>query len=241
MKHLLSLFLLFYSTIPIVAQETNIKISSDLELIKISDKVYIHKSFTTSEQFGRYSSNGLIYINENEVLIADTPPSIEQSELLLTWIINQDLLIKAVIVNHHHEDALGGLKVFKQRNISTYGFRETSILAKKDGFLDPEITFIDSLNLSIGSKIIQAFYFGEAHTSDNIVLHIPSEHILFGGCMIKSLKSGKGNLADANVEEWPHTVSKVKNYFPNLQLVIPGHGNYGNTSLLDYTIKMFGE
>ena len=57
--------------------------------------------------------------------------------------------------------------------------------------------------------------------------------------MIKSLKSGKGNLADASVKKWSKTVSKIKKTFPHIEIVVPGHGKAGGTALLDYTIDMF--
>lgn len=82
-------------------------------------------------------------------------------------------------------------------------------------------------------------YFGEAHTRDNIVAWIPSEKILFGGCLVKTLGSNKGNVADANEKEWSHTVAKVKDAFPKAKLVVPGHGKTGDTSVLGYTIRLF--
>jgi metallo-beta-lactamase class B len=62
---------------------------------------------------------------------------------------------------------------------------------------------------------------------------------MFGGCLIKELKAGKGYLGDANIINWSKTVEKVKKEYPNVQIVIPGHGEYGNSKLLDYTIKLF--
>ena len=57
---------------------------------------------------------------------------------------------------------------------------------------------------------IESRFLGEAHTKDNIVTWIPSEHILFGGCQVKSLGSAKGNLADANVDAWSETTRRIK-------------------------------
>lgn len=105
----------------------------------------------------------------------------------------------------------------------------------------PQNTFIEKYELEIGDKKVICQYFGEAHTKDNIVVWIPDEEILFGGCMVKSINSSKGNLADANVNEWSKVVGKVKNKFTSARLVIPGHGSYGGLELLDYTIKLFSE
>ena len=69
---------------------------------------------------------------------------------------------------------------------------------------------------------------------------IPSEHILFGGCQVKSLGSAKGNLADANVDAWSETTRRIKAAYKDARIVVPGHGDAGTTELLDYTIRLFG-
>jgi metallo-beta-lactamase class B len=62
---------------------------------------------------------------------------------------------------------------------------------------------------------------------------------LFGGCLIKSVGAGKGNLADAHVEAWPASVEKVKSAYPNAKVVVPGHGKHSDRQLLEYTIQLF--
>jgi metallo-beta-lactamase class B len=53
------------------------------------------------------------------------------------------------------------------------------------------------------------------------------------------LEAGKGYLGDANVADWSGTVEKVKREYPNVKIVVPGHGESGNQKLLDYTIHLF--
>jgi metallo-beta-lactamase class B len=113
-------------------------------------------------------------------------------------------------------------------------------LAEKNGFTVPFNGFGDELKMKFGGKRIFSRYFGEAHTSDNIVTWLPDEGLLFGGCMIKAAGGGKGNLDDANVKEWSNTVSKIKAEFGDrAKIVVPGHGDVGGAELLDYTIDMF--
>ena len=103
----------------------------------------------------------------------------------------------------------------------------------------PEFSFKDSLVIKSGKKEITCKYFGAAHTIDNIVVWIPEERILFGGCMVKSLSANTpGNIRDADLDSWPWTIEKVLYRFKNAQIVIPGHGNYGGTELLTYTINL---
>ena len=62
---------------------------------------------------------------------------------------------------------------------------------------------------------------------------------MFGGCLIKEVGVGKGNLEEANAEKWSETVTEVKKKYPNAKKIIPGHGKIGGIELLDYTIKLF--
>ncbi len=53
------------------------------------------------------------------------------------------------------------------------------------------------------------------------------------------MNANKGYLNDANVNDWAATVEKVKKEYPQVRVVVPGHGKYGNEELLDYTIELF--
>ncbi|MGB3150114.1 MAG: subclass B1 metallo-beta-lactamase, partial [Maribacter sp.] len=123
--------------------------------------------------------------------------------------------------------------------VPSYAYTKTLELAEKDGAVVPLIGFEKQNELEIGNgKVINTF-FGEAHTKDNIIHYIPSEELIFAGCMVKSLGASKGNLEDANLDEWSNTVQDIKNTYPNLKTVVPGHGSIGNMDLLDYTIELF--
>ena len=91
----------------------------------------------------------------------------------------------------------------------------------------------------MGDESIIVKFFGEGHTKDNVVGYFPSEHVLFGGCLIKELDASKGYLGDATIAEWSHTVERIKKEYPNLEIVVPGHGEHGDSKLLDYTIQLF--
>ena len=69
--------------------------------------------------------------------------------------------------------------------------------------------------------------------------NIPSQKVLFGGCLVKELEASKGNLADADTLAWSNTIQNLKVKFPEAQIIVPGHGKFGDRSLLDYTEKLF--
>jgi len=65
------------------------------------------------------------------------------------------------------------------------------------------------------------------------------DNVLFGGCLVKEVGAGKGNLEEANPTAWPESVRNVKAKYPDVKMVVPGHGAWGGIELLDYTINLF--
>lgn len=178
--------------------------------------------------------------NSNEAIVFDTPTDDKISELLIKWIkATLHCKINAIIPTHFHDDCLGGLKAFDENDIPSYAYFKTIELAKENNFAVPKNSFRDSLILKVGDEIIIAKFFGEGHTKDNIVGYFPSENVLFGGCLIKELGASKGYLGDANVVDWSSTVENVKKEYPNVKIIVPGHGKYGDRKLLDYTFNLF--
>lgn len=56
-----------------LAGQDSIQLSKNLQLIRISGKVYIHTSWIDSPQWGRFRSNGWLVVESNEALLFDTP------------------------------------------------------------------------------------------------------------------------------------------------------------------------
>jgi metallo-beta-lactamase class B len=112
-------------------------------------------------------------------------------------------------------------------------------LAKANSAPVPYVGFIDLLQLDLRGEKIECHFLGGGHSADNIVVWIPSEKILFAGCMVKDINSkGLGNLSDAKLDEWYPTIQKVTAKFSNVKVVIPGHGQIGGKELLEHTSKL---
>jgi metallo-beta-lactamase class B len=214
--------------------------TSNLIITQISENSFVHISYKATEEFGYVACNGLVVRDEKEVIIFDTPTNDTSADELITWLT--DILhckINAIIPTHFHDDCLGGLKSFDKNNIPSYANFKTIELAKENDLPVPKNGFNDSLTLKVGKEIVTVKFFGEGHSKDNVVGYFPAENIMFGGCLIKEINAGKGYLGDANQAAWSSTVEKVKREYPNVKVVIPGHGFYGDSKLLDYTIKLF--
>jgi metallo-beta-lactamase class B len=216
--------------------------SDNLIIQQLSNHVYQHISFLNTNDFGKVACNGMIVINENEAIVFDTPAGDTSSGELINYLTSgRNYKINAIIPTHFHEDCVGGLEKFNENNIPSYASGKTTELLKNKGrkFSRPIKIFADSLTLNVGNKKVYVEYFGEGHTKDNVIGYFPEDNAVFGGCLIKEVDATKGFLEDANVTAWPETVRRLKQKYPQIKIVIPGHGKSGGTELFDYTIKLF--
>ena len=167
----------------------------------------------------------------------DTPTEMKLRELI-NW-LTQSLKCKiiAVVPTHYHIDNLGGLEEFHRQGIISYAYNKTIQIAKENGSTIPKQGFDKYLNLNIGNEAVHIEFCGEGHTCDNIIGYFPLEDIMFGGCLIKEAGAGKGNLAEANVEEVVGNGKKSKDEISKVKKLY-GHGN-PRIELLDYTIELF--
>ena len=214
--------------------------SENLIIEQVSSNLYVHKTYLKTDDYGKVSCNGAIFMDDNEAVIFDTPSDSISSIELINYVKNNlKCSITAVVINHFHIDCLGGLKVFHQQNIVSYASNKTIELAEDDNQEVPRHGFDRADTLMIGNQSVINTFFGEAHSKGNIINYIPSENTLFGGCQVKAIGAGKGNLNDANIHEWSNSIEKIKLAYPNIKYVIPGHGSIGGVDLLDFTIEMF--
>lgn len=101
--------------------------------------------------------------------------------------------------------------------------------------IDQEVT------LNFGGDSLLLYYPGESHSPDNFVVYSVEKEILFGGCMVKELKSKDlGNIADANLSEWVTSIERLQSKFNklNTKIVVPGHGDLGGIQLLARTLSL---
>ena len=173
------------------------------------------------------------------------------------------------IITGFHIDNLGGTGCLLQHKIPVYGSERTCKLLDECSaetqkkvitlfkspqqdrhiraystakFDKPDHVFPieKGLSLNIGKLNFDVYFPGESHTRDNLTVYIKELNLLFGGCMIKSIESKNlGFTADANMKEWPFSVQKVQEKYPDAQLVIPHHGKWGDRSLLQHTLDLF--
>ncbi|MCB0638800.1 MAG: subclass B1 metallo-beta-lactamase, partial [Lewinella sp.] len=213
--------------------EAQWQLHPDLNVRALTEHVYLHESFMSLPPYGRFGSNGLVYCLDGACVVFDTPVNDTLSHLLLQWVADTlQAEVVGVVVTHFHDDCLGGLATFHAAGIPSYSYRLTRRLAAEEEVTVPERGIGRRKTLRLLDEPIHLYFPGGGHTRDNIVAYLPAERVLFGGCLVKSLGAGRGNLADADVPAWPASVQRVKDAFPAAATVVPGHGRVGDQALL---------
>jgi len=208
-----------------------IVISEDFVLYKLSEHCYVHT---------QKGNNGLVYINKGKAVIVSTPDSDTETQNLIDWVRNeQHAKIIAYVIDRWHPDAMQGLDIVKKNDIKSYAYELTRQIAKEKELPIPEMGFNPIKEIKVGDEKIVCHFLGEAHTPDGIVVWIPSEQILFGGNEIRNYKGWIGNIGDANLDKWSETAKNIKREYGSAKIVVPGHGKYGGSELIDYTIDLF--
>ena len=139
--------------------------------------------------------------------------------------------------SHFHDDRASGFGYLNAAGIDTVASVMTNRLLLDTGKETATSVFSKSLSLLPGA--VEVFYPGPGHSPDNVVVWLPQQRILFGGCLLKSMTSRTlGNLDDALVDQWQATLATLSARFPTVRVVIPGHGDAGGPELIKHTASL---
>jgi metallo-beta-lactamase class B len=210
-----------------------------LEITHLTDNFYIYKTYNLYQ--GNYTSANAMYLITNKgAVLFDTPWDETQFQPLLDSIEHKHhKKVIMIIATHSHEDRAGGFDFYNKKHIPTYSTKLTDEILKKDNKARAIRTFKNDTTFIVGQHKFQTYYAGEGHTKDNMVIWFPKDRILYGGCLIKSIDARTlGFTGEANLQEWPRTLHKLKQRYPSSSYIITGHDNWRSTKSIDHTLKL---
>jgi len=102
-------------------------------------------------------------------------------------------------------------------------------------FVKPDVVYRSSYDLDLGGRVVQLRATGQAHTLGDQVVTVPDVGALFTGDLVEARQFAifpwfPPNDVDVSGVRWQQVIEHLLDQEP--ELVIPGHGEVGNRSLL---------
>ncbi len=106
----------------------------------------------------------------------------------------------------------------------------------KVNIITPQITFPDELNLCLGDVEIQ-LRFGGGHSSDSILVYIPSDKVLFAGDILEN--NCHPGMVTARFDQWISILNRIEEM--ELETIVPGHGEVAGREMATRQRNYFEE
>ena len=214
----------------------------EIELRQLRPDVWIHTSYYTYPGGARVPANGLVVREGDGLLLVDTAWGERLTRALLERIETElGLPVRRAVVTHSHYDRVAGVDVLEARRISVYAHSLTQRRAIGQGMPVPDTTLpnLDAPGASIRLGAIEIFFPGPGHAPDNLMVWVPSQRVLFGGCAVRAAASlTLGSVSDADLASWPEAIGRAQARYPEAEIVVPGHGDPGGADLLEHTMSL---
>ncbi|HET7230136.1 MAG TPA: subclass B1 metallo-beta-lactamase [Longimicrobium sp.] len=228
---------------PVYAPRQVRQLAADVRVARVAPGLWVHTTTAPPDQgIGAYPANGMLLETADGSVLIDTGWNDAQARTLMAWA--RDALhrpVRRAVVTHYHDDRTGGINALRGAGVEVRGLALTRELALREG--NPAPDSVPGLAERPWSDPagFEVRYAGPGHTRDNVVVWFPAQHLLFGGCMVKSdTATTVGNVRDADVAAWPRTVASVRAAYPAVRLVVPGHGRVSAPDALTHTEQLIG-
>lgn len=203
--------------------------------------VWLHTSTKLIPPWGRIPTTGLVVEHGEGSILVDTAWDDGQTEVVVRWA--RDTLgkpLRAAVFTHAHADKMGGVGALEAAGVVTWAAPDSNALAPGRGLVPARRALhFDAEGVSREIPPLVVFDPGGGHTSDNIVVGLPTRGVLFGGCMIRPPGAQDlGNTRDADLAHWDAAVVATGRRFPEARHVVPSHGPPGDRGLLGATIRL---
>lgn len=213
-----------------------------LQMRELVPGVWMHTSYNSFDGVV-YPSNGLVVREGDHLVLLDSAWGASATKVLLARIDDEiGLPIARALSTHFHDDRTGGVAILEAAGIPVWSHPMTQRLSAEAGNPVPPhaLAGIDEAGTTAAFGVVEVLYPGGGHARDNIMVWLPEQKMLYGGCAVRELATDNlGNTADADLESWPKAIRQAQTHYPHARLVIPGHGEPGGPELLEHMHALF--
>jgi len=202
---------------------------STFKITQLTGKIYQ----LTSDQ-GSYTTNVLLSIGEDGILIVDTETE-ENAEELKNIVESFGKGIPKYIINtHRHVEHIGGNAIFGVEPVVIAHYLVPSKLRSGSYLFNeypdvtfPDITFTDSLLLNFNGESIRLVEMGGSHDDNEIMVHFTKSKVAHISSLVNGLNFPSID-ADGDLFKFPEIICKAIDLLPSDVTIVSGHNNNCN-------------
>jgi len=174
-----------------VAYTQNARTPAQLRIAKVKGDLYM-----VSGEGG----NVAVYVTSEGVVLVDDMFDRNHADILAQVKSVTEKPIRYVLNTHQHDDHAGGdMKMLPIAEVVAHRNARANLTDIKQPYYEdtpgtpiglPRITFTDELDVHLGGKDVQAYYFGRGHTSGDAVIYFPELKAIHTGDLFLSTRAG---------------------------------------------------
>lgn len=212
-----------------------------VELIKINDSVWVHTSY--DEIHGALTSlNGLVVLTDDGLVLVNAPWTGKQVDSLVTLVreqFNCDF-VEAIVTDADPGHA-GGMCRLMEKGIGITCLETVARKAQELSLFEPGTVLQgDEAFITCGDTEFEIFYPGKGYSESNTIVWIDKYNLLFAGNIVKEYGARSlGKPGDTGEKDWMDSLYNIMSRYDDIEIVIPGHGQWGDASLIEYTLGLF--
>ncbi|QJY50939.1 MBL fold metallo-hydrolase [Pseudonocardia broussonetiae] len=182
------------------------------------------------------NNTGVVVGDDGDLLLVDTTSTEARTRALLDACATlSDRHARLLVNTHHHGDHTFGNWMLPptttvvgharcRDEVLAAGFLAAQVLAGPDygrqELRPPDLTFDDRLVLHAGGRRVELIHLGPAHTTNDVVVWLPEERVLFAGDLC--FAGGQPFLVEGSVAGYREALAGIRALRP--AVLVPGHG-----------------
>jgi len=210
-------------------------------LVELAENVYAYEDMN-GDTTGNlaFTTNSLIVITDDGVLVADGQNSVEKTQRLVDTVARlTPLPIRYVVVAADHGDHIAGNSAFpEEATVIAHPISAARLESAGRGIRPATETVTDRSVLVLGGVEIRILFLGRAHTGGDLMVHLPVQDVLFlSEAYFNRLYPSVGGARTAFPIEWVETLKRAEAI--GAAINVPGHGFVDTPDVLREELAAF--
>lgn len=184
-----------------------------------------------------------VIIGDDSVMIVDAQATPRLASMVIERIRGvTDKPISHVVLSHYHAVRVLGASAYESREV-IMGEKARAMVVERGqedwdsefqrfprlfeghesipGLTWPTTTFSDRLTLWLGTRRVDLFHPGRAHTAGDVVAFVPDSNVMFTGDIVEYHSACY--CGDGHYQDWPDTLAKIRAC--DVDAIAPGRGD----------------